>query len=198
MAIVVTKFPPGQSLRTKGEHVKERKLRHLVTVGIITTAFAAALLPTTSASAAGACWSLYNSETTMRRLTNASRTSHGLSALPMDPDLAKVARRHSEEMATAGEPFHTGPDGYSRLLTGRWSAVHENVGAASAVSSDAGTDLRRLQREFMNSPAHRANILTRGADYVGIGVVRRNGRFYVTVLLVEGSNVGTSLRMPTC
>jgi uncharacterized protein YkwD len=134
----------------------------------------------------------------MRRLTNASRVSHGLSALAMDRDLAKVARRHSEAMANAGEPFHTGSNGYSRLLTGGWTSVHENVGVAAAISADPATDLRRLQREFMNSPSHRENILTRGSDYIGIGVVRRNGELYVTVLLVEGSNVGTTLRMPTC
>ena len=177
--------------------MKERKLRHLITVGTLVTAIAIVTLPTNSASAAG-CFSLYDSERVMRRATNASRMNHGLSALPMDRDLAKVARRHSQAMADAGKPFHTGPSGYSRLLTGGWTSVHENVGVAAAISDDSATDLRRLQRAFMNSPSHRENILTRGSDHIGVGVVRRNGELYVTVLLVEGSNVGTTLRTPSC
>ena len=53
-----------------------------------------------------------------------------------------------------------------------WRWVGENVGY--------GPDWRRVQVAFMNSPAHRSNILDRDYSQIGIGVVVRNGRVWIT------------------
>ena len=168
----------------------------------IATLFIALGLPSLSigpAAAAGStCWSLYESERDMKRETNISRRNHGRDALPLDQDLSKVARRHSQKMAEAGDVFHSGPNAFSSLLTGGWTLLHENVGVTGVSDSDPTTEIGRLQRAFMNSPSHRENILTRGSDHLGVGIVRKNGMLYVTVLFVEGSDPGTTLRVPTC
>ncbi|MEA2498183.1 MAG: hypothetical protein QOH26_588 [Actinomycetota bacterium] len=179
--------------------MRERKL-HRPAIATLITALTLVALPSPPATAAAtSCWTLYDSERAMKRETNLSRINHGLDALPLDQDLSKVARRHSQKMADANEPFHSGSNAFSSLLTGGWTLLHENVGAAGV---DGDTDplgeIARLQKAFMASPAHRENILTRGSDYLGIGIVRRNGQLFVTVLLVEGSNPGTTLRVPTC
>jgi uncharacterized protein YkwD len=155
-------------------------------------------LPSLAAAPAGAteCWSLFRSERLLKQETNESRVSYDRRSLPLDDELSKVARRHSQKMAAAGQAFHSGGSDFS-LLTGGWNAVHENV--AKVVSTgDTAVDMGRLQREFMASATHRENILRRGVDYVGVGIVRANSRYYVTVLFVDGSNPGTSLRIASC
>jgi uncharacterized protein YkwD len=170
--------------------------RKICALGIVSTL---ALLTLAAVPAqASSCWSLYKTEGFMKRETNASRVNHQLPRLPLDQELSKVARLHSRKMADAGYAFHTKGAQFESLITGSWNVVHENVGTAQAVSADPTQDIARLETEFMNSPTHRDNILTSGSDYLGIGVVRKNGYLYVTVLFVGGGNPGTSLRVPTC
>lgn len=53
-----------------------------------------------------------------------------------------------------------------------WSWIGENVGYAPTV--------RRMNRWFLHSPPHRANILSRHFTRVGIGIVRSGGSVWVT------------------
>ncbi len=50
----------------------------------------------------------------------------------------------------------------------------------------------------MDSPGHRANVLHGGFQHVGIGVLNRDGRMWVTVLFEGVTDPGTPLRMPRC
>jgi uncharacterized protein YkwD len=165
----------------------------------LTTLLAALSLPSLAAAPAGAgeCWSLRQSERALKQETNESRVVNGRIRLPLDQELSKVARRHSEKMAAAGTPFHSDAATISSLVTGRWTALHENVGAAVATGS-ASDDMARIEKEFMNSTVHRENILRRGSDYLGVGIARAGGRYYVTVLFVDGADPGTSLRIQSC
>ena len=54
------------------------------------------------------------------------------------------------------------------------SIAGENVGV--------GADLRGLESAFMASGPHRKNILRRAFDNTAIGVVERNGTYWVTVI----------------
>jgi uncharacterized protein YkwD len=166
--------------------------------GALATSVAAFLLsslPLSGAHASTACWSLRPAERKLQQATELSRRNHGLSRLPLDQDLSKVARHHSAKMAARGVPFHTGDEGFPALLTGAWRLVHENVGMATITGTG---DMARLEQEFMHSPTHRQNILRPGNDYLGVGIVRKDGSYFVTVLFVEGQNPGTTLRMATC
>jgi uncharacterized protein YkwD len=92
-------------------------------------------------------------------------------------------------MVGAGKLYHTPTGTLTRRIT-NWSILGENVGVGGTVDS--------LQRAFMNSPEHRANILYSKFHYVGLGVVQKRGRMWVTVEFEARSDPGTRLRPPAC
>ena len=76
-------------------------------------------------------------------------------------------------MARCGELFHTiAVDVYLRAIN--WHSWGENVGYTPwGVAS--------VQQAFMDSPSHRAHILSRAFQQVAIGAVRVDGTLWVTV-----------------
>jgi uncharacterized protein YkwD len=113
-----------------------------------------------------------DTERAMVRLVNRSRRNHGISGLNIAPGLSGAAHRHSARMARRGQLYHSC---LTCLLNGygvSWRIAGENVGY--------GSTLRAIHRAMLRSTKHRANILRRGYRRIGIGVVRRNGRYWVT------------------
>jgi uncharacterized protein YkwD len=107
-------------------------------------------------------------------MTNAARERHGLRPLSMRSTLARYATRHTERMASQDSLFHSTSTQMADVLAGDgWSMWGENIGMAPTLS--------RVQRSFLASPEHRANILRRAFDHAGIGVVRSRGVTWVTV-----------------
>jgi uncharacterized protein YkwD len=131
---------------------------------------------------------LAETEAAVVRLVAVTRRAHGLAPLAASPAVAAVARRHSEAMLAAGEVAHRLPgslDLSARLRRAGipYRRVFENVARArTAVEAHETAEA---------SPAHRANVLHRGAGVVGVGVAR--GRLptgdpivYLTEIFVEG------------
>lgn len=90
---------------------------------------------------------------------NAERARAGQAPLAHRPDLAALALRHAQKMASLNSLHH------NRNLAAQvanWRAVGENVGM--------GGNTRVLHAAFMNSPAHRANILDKDFTEIGLGV----------------------------
>ena len=109
----------------------------------------------------------------MVRLTNDDREARDRRALDLDALLSRYAKRHSRDMAEAGQIFHT--EDLAAKLRGRdWSIAGENVGM--------GTSLDGLEEAFMASKPHRRNILRRDYDDVAVGVVESDGNLWVTVI----------------
>jgi hypothetical protein len=109
------------------------------------------------------------------RLVNEERQSRGLPTLAVDERLQQAARLHSERMAETGEVEHwlRGEQELSqRLKAVRSDATGENV----ALSSGA----ERAHTALMHSPGHRANILDKDYNSIGVGVVRTSKGIYVT------------------
>lgn len=102
-------------------------------------------------------------------LVNVERAKEGLGALTLRTDIRTVARRHSQTMAGEWDLFHN-PD-FSSQITG-WQRVAENVGFGPSVDSIHGA--------LMNSEGHRRNILDDRVTEVGIGVLVKDGRVWVT------------------
>jgi uncharacterized protein YkwD len=109
-------------------------------------------------------------EQKLAAMINAVRARRGLPTLALRDDLVNMARRHSGKMARRRYLFHHGCLS-CRFPAGTWSALAENVGA--------GGSLRSVHRMMMKSGGHRANLLG-GFNAMGVGVVRRGGRFWVT------------------
>lgn len=108
------------------------------------------------------------SENRMLDLVNEERTSRGLGKLVMDSKLQEVARAHSKDMFEKGYFSHTnleGKDPFMRMKDANitFLAAGENLALAPTVDI--------AHNGLMNSPGHRANILTEAYGKVGIGVV---------------------------
>ena len=127
------------------------------------------------------CWPAYGQAPAVRAerelfaSVNQARRAEGLAPLRWDGSLAAAARRHAQAMAEHGSAQH-GFDGEPSLServkrTGahfRWLA--ENV--------IQGPSPKFIHAQFMRSPPHRANILDRDMDLIGVGVVERGGRLF--------------------
>ncbi len=105
---------------------------------------------------------------------NAARAEHGLAPLRPSRVLARPARRHSAYLARVGELDHDGADGkpfYVRLYKAGFSR-RKSVGENLGMSSGCATDLARTMVEmWLDSPGHRANLLSRRFTVVGLAVV---------------------------
>lgn len=108
------------------------------------------------------------SEKRMLELVNEERAKEGLRPLEMDNDLLRLARAHSRDMFIRGYFAHVNPDGkdpFDRMNEYgiEYRAAGENLALAPNVE---------LAHEgLMNSPGHRANILTPEFGLVGIGCI---------------------------
>ena len=103
-------------------------------------------------------------------LVNQSRASAGLGGMSMNIDLYFKALNWSNKMANEQGLSHSSlPDGngYS------WCRLGENVGY--------GYSMDQVHQAFMNSAPHRANILDRGFQSIGVGVTRDGGGRYWVV-----------------
>jgi uncharacterized protein YkwD len=106
---------------------------------------------------------------------NHARAVHGLRGLRAKPSLMSYAGLHAAAMAARHELYHTTNFG----VVCCWSAIGENIAYNSSV--------RRVHRAFMQSPGHRANVLNPRMRRVGVGIVDRGGRLWVTEIFTKPS-----------
>ncbi|HEX2850030.1 MAG TPA: CAP domain-containing protein [Acidimicrobiales bacterium] len=107
---------------------------------------------------------------------NTERTSRGLGALTVDGQLTSIARAWSTQMASSNHLSHN--PNLSSQVTEDWQKLGENVGVGPTVAD--------IHQAFMNSPAHRANILDPAFTYVGLGVVvAGDGSLWVTEVFMQ-------------
>jgi uncharacterized protein YkwD len=108
----------------------------------------------------------------MLALTNQDRTERDKRALKLNARLSRYAARHSADMAEANKLYHTREKALMKKLNAlgiRWKKAGENIGEASSLETLPRT-LVRLERAFMKSTLHRANILDSIFDHAAIGV----------------------------
>ena len=108
---------------------------------------------------------------------NHERASQGLAVLQWDEHAAGAARAHTRLLAESGKLSHQFPG--EATLPDRLGAT----GARFTVSAEnvAQTEfVEDVHLALMTSPGHRANILSASYNAVGIGVVEKQGKIYVT------------------
>jgi len=108
------------------------------------------------------------SEQKMLELVNKERRLRGLRELEMDKNLLRLARAHSRDMFERGYFAHVNPDGedpFDRMRRYEISFRVAGENLALAPNVDLAHD------GLMNSPGHRANILTTEFGLVGIGCI---------------------------
>ena len=109
---------------------------------------------------------------------NHARAVRGIRALTLVAGTTDVAHGWSCHLAGVHLLSHNGRLGTLLESHGSyyWTTYGENVGMTA---STAGAD--SLFRAYMNSPAHRANILDRSFRYVGVWTKRSGGRRWNTI-----------------
>ena len=108
-------------------------------------------------------------------LHNAERARHGLPRLSESPRLRRAAERHSSNMVDAHFFDHTSPSGSTMVdrirRTGYTSGARGwSLGENIAWGSGRLATAAQIQRAWMKSPGHRANILQRAFREIGIGI----------------------------
>lgn len=107
-------------------------------------------------------------EAQMLQLVNNERAKQGLSPLTADPELTQVARAHSKDMFARGYFSHMNLEG--KTPSDRIQAAKVHFITAGENLAYAHT-LTIAHNGLMNSPGHRANILSKDYGRVGIGIL---------------------------
>jgi uncharacterized protein YkwD len=140
------------------------------------------------------------SESKLVSLTNQARAAAGLRALKVDSKLTSIARSRSKDMIVRDYFSHTilgtnynvfhilDTKGYCYKIAG------ENIGWNNYPDDVATTT---IQRQFMESAGHRANILGKSWDVIGIGAYKGpTGKKMWTVIFADRCGT-TSSPKPT-
>jgi uncharacterized protein YkwD len=141
----------------------------LLIVITLLSAFSLAAMQPASASA--------NAEQQFLSLVNQERTSRGLAALTPQPLVTEtLSRPWALKMAATGRLEHSGSgeaifDAVAALFP-TINSVGENVGYGASVD--------QLHRALMDSPVHRANLLSEKFRHVGLGVAQIGSTVWVT------------------
>lgn len=117
-------------------------------------------------------------------LVNVERQNAGLAPLAYDEQITYAATHRSYEMAASNYFSHTRPSGeicytiFNEYNVSYWSAG-ENIAYGQRSPEE-------VMNGWMNSPGHRANILTAGFTKIGVGIAANaNGRLYWTQLFTS-------------
>ena len=138
----------------------------------ITVMLVAALAAAFIALAAPSASALSSYESCFVNSLNAERAAVGRPKLVVKGDLVTNARNHSADMAADGTIYHNSKLGDQ--ISGNWWALGENVGMGPSCSS--------IHNAFMDSPGHKANVLDKDYNQIGVGAVMDAGTIYVTMV----------------
>jgi uncharacterized protein YkwD len=117
------------------------------------------------APAANAAIKLTGPEAALLTAMNQTRQAHGLPPLRVDPNLLRAARWQSSDMASKGYFAHGAFGQRMDAFRVRGPRMGENLAWGTG---SFGTP-HVIVREWLNSPAHRENLLRAGYRRVGIG-----------------------------
>jgi len=116
-------------------------------------------------------------------LINKKRSDAGLEPLVWNDELSELARLHSQDMADQKYFSHRGSDGSmvddraDKLGIRNWSAIGENIAFERGFDDAANFAVDR----WMESPAHKQNLLDKRWKETGMGVaILPDGTFYFT------------------
>lgn len=124
-------------------------------------------------------------ETNVFEQTNQERKKMDLPILKLNPELSKIARAHSENMARQGKMEHTldekTPFDRLRAAGYKFAKAGENVACG-----ENGSTLANIMKAWMESKPHAANILHMEFTEIGVGIARdKGGQTYFTQLFAK-------------
>lgn len=118
-------------------------------------------------------------ETQIVHLINRARRRHGLRRLHRNRRLAFIAGAHSLDMAMHHDLSHSSSNGQS-FAQRVWLATHARVIGETIAEVTGRGPARTVVRTWLNSPPHRAELLSPSFRLMGVGIVRQGGTRIVT------------------
>lgn len=118
---------------------------------------------------------------------NGLRSARGLAPLTLDPELSRVARAWSNDMASRGTLAHNGA--LASQVTQSWITLGENVGTGSTVGV--------IFDALVNSADHLRNMSDPAYSRIGIGTVDDGrGVLWTTHVFLQPAGGGTATTRP--
>ncbi len=133
-------------------------------------------------------------------LVNRSRAKHDLPPLRLEAKLTEAAQSHAADMLKRGYYSHISPEGksvgdrFQAAGGSRWVLTAENIAKCEGCAPPLDEHyVRKMHEGWMKSPGHRANILRKGLDSFGYGIVlsESGGLYAVQTFAGPGTPRGT-------
>ena len=118
------------------------------------------------------------------RLVNVERAKNGLPALTKNWEVARVARIKAQDMIdnkyfAHNSPVYGSPFNMMENFGLRFSSAAENIAYGQKTAA-------AVMQTWMNSPGHRANILSKTVTQIGVGAAKAaNGTLYWTQMFIK-------------
>jgi uncharacterized protein YkwD len=119
---------------------------------------------------AGGLWAETTAEQAIVNAVNTVRQMNGLAPLTVNTKLVEAARIHASDMARLDQMAHTLPGAALPTLEDRANYVGYNYSILGENIAYGYSDTGSVMNAWMNSPGHRANILSAGYQEIGIGI----------------------------
>mgnify|MGYP003302462619 FL=1 len=118
-------------------------------------------------------------------LVNRERSSYGLQPVKYSPLLSEAANVRSSELRKNFS--HTRPNGTSCFTVLKEFDILYFSAAENIAYGQRTPEI--VMNAWMNSSGHRANILSKNVEYIGVGVVYSNGIYYWTQLFASSDSI---------
>jgi len=116
-------------------------------------------------------------------LTNASRKEFGLGSVVENSVLNKAAQAKANDMLAKGYFSHNNPDGKTP-----WDfivAAGYNYLSAGENLAINFTEAENVETAWMNSPGHKANILNKNFEEIGVGIAEGQYQDHMAIFVVQ-------------
>lgn len=170
------------------------KKKIITIAAAICLCFGTAAAPVESGLALGgarAYAAVYQSDTAAQyaeqvaRLVNEQRAAQGLAPLKVSDELCDAANVRAKEIRSVFS--HTRPNGKSCFTALKEKGISYTYAAENIAYGQRTPEA--VMASWMNSSGHRANILSKKAEYIGIGVTYQNGTYYWTQFFASGKGM---------
>ena len=118
-------------------------------------------------------------------LVNRERLFYGLQPVKYSPLLSEAANVRSSELRKNFS--HTRPNGTSCFTVLKEFDISYFSAAENIAYGQKTPEI--VMNAWMNSSGHRANILSKNVEYIGVGVVYSNGIYYWTQLFASSDSI---------
>lgn len=153
--------------------MKRAWLRRIIAItALVTVALGSGIVSAPPAAA------LSRKEKQLARMINRERHEHGINRMAKNGRLSRFAQQNSNQMASRNQLGHfTDLNQVAQEVHCR--GVQENVGDAQTV--------RQVFQEWMDSSAHRSQMLNPSNDKMGVGIKPDNGTLWATAIFCDSA-----------